>query len=87
MRRYPKKPMTAEEALPGEDTCRVFTRWIIRESVFDGCGLDGGAVQDKAVELGLLIKVPYDPAVHGDIAACDPGEQIFVFSDKLADHS
>lgn len=77
--------MTATISLSAEAACLAFARWVIRECVFDGRDLDGGDVQDKAVELGLLIEAKYDPAVHGEIEDADPGDPIFVFSDKLED--
>ena len=61
-----------------------FIRWAIQEGPWNGCSLDGCDIQDKAIELGLLKKVKYDPAIHGpnDVDA-DPGDDWFVFSDLL----
>ena len=36
-----------------KDPFKQFTAWVF-ERVFDGLDLDGGEVQDKGVELGLL---------------------------------
>ncbi len=45
----------------------------------DIADIDRGDLQDKAIELGLLREVPYDPAIHGkyaeyefDLKAGDP---------------
>lgn len=61
-----------------------FARWVITESVRKGCDLDGGEVQEKAVELGILVETKYDPAVHGtnDIDA-EAGDTWFVFSEAM----
>lgn len=47
------------------ETLAAFAKWVIRESCFSGCDLDGASVEDKAVALGLLIKTRYEPALHG----------------------
>lgn len=61
-----------------------FARWAIRTGPFDGCDLDGGDVQDKAVECGLLVSVPYDPEKHGELEFdAEPGESIYEFSPEL----
>ena len=38
------------------DGARDFARWAIKEGPWNGCSLDGGEIQDKAVALGLLEK-------------------------------
>lgn len=43
-----------------------FLAWAMTEGPFDGHDLDGASVQDKAEELGLIIKTSYDPARHGN---------------------
>jgi hypothetical protein len=53
----------------------------VRESVFDD--ISDADCQDWAVEAGLLVEVPYDPAVHGDVEA-DPGDTIYVDAPWLA---
>ena len=40
--------------------------------------LDGGTFQDWGEELGLLIKVSYDPEKHGFIDDVEPGDVAFV---------
>lgn len=60
-----------------------FVKWAIEESSFDGCDLDGGMLQDKAVEEGILIETAYDPAKHGPADGADEGDRWFVFSDEF----
>jgi len=57
----------------------AFVAWAMREGSWDGGDLDGGALQDKAEELGLIIKTAYDPDIHGpsDYGA-EPGDDWFV---------
>lgn len=61
----------------------AFARWAIHEGSFAGCTLDGGSIQDKAAELGILTKTKYDPAVHGDSDCAEPGDDWFVFASAL----
>lgn len=60
-----------------------FTRHIIKTYAW-GKEVDCGDVQDTAERLGLLVEVPYDPAVHGE-NDCDaqPGDPWYVFADAL----
>jgi hypothetical protein len=60
-----------------------FVKWVIEDGPFNGCHLDGGCVQDKAVECGLLVETKYDPALHGECEYCEPGDTWFVFSDEF----
>lgn len=57
----------------------AFVAWAMREGPWEGGDLDGGALQDKAEELGLIIKTTYNPDIHG---SCDygsePGDDWFV---------
>ena len=51
-----------------------FARWAISESSFQGCDLDGGGIQDKATELGLLKEVQItEPCSEGGCACADAG--------------
>lgn len=61
-----------------------FARWAIREGAWQGGGLDGGAIQEEAERLGLIVKVPYDPEAHGenDVGA-EAGDDWFVFASAL----
>jgi hypothetical protein len=38
-----------------------FIMWSMNEGPWDGCDLYGGDVQDKAVELGLIVKCDHRP--------------------------
>lgn len=75
--------MTTEEAL------KEFARWAVREGCWDGGTLEGGDIQDKAESLGLLVRVKYDPAVHGESGAVfdfvdiEPGDDWVIFCDDL----
>lgn len=62
----------------------AFVKWALREGAWQGCDLDGGAMQDKAEELGLIVKEPYDPEKHGpnDIDA-EPGDDWYVFAPAI----
>jgi hypothetical protein len=64
---------------------KAFAQWAIREGAWDGCDLDGGAIQQKAVELGIIRETTYDPAIHGpnewDV---EPGEQWFIFAESAS---
>lgn len=66
---------------------RAFTRWAIEEGSFAGCDLDGGSIQDKAVELGILVRTKYDPAVHGESDSAERGDDWFVFASALEQNS
>ena len=62
-----------------------FARWCIDEGPFNGCDLDGGSVQQKAIECGLIVETKYDPDIHGEsnIPCVSPGDRWYVFSDEL----
>jgi hypothetical protein len=62
-----------------------FARWVIESSAFSGCDLDGGDVQQKAIECGLLVETTYDPSVHGTATMYDaePGDPWCAFSDSF----
>lgn len=59
-------------------------KWAITEGCFEGCDLDGGILQDKAVKAGVLIETKYDPAKHGPSDGdVDEGDRWYVFSDEF----
>jgi len=62
-----------------------FAQWVIVNGSFEGCDIDGGSLQDKAIEYGILVQVPYDPEKHGRqyYGELDPGEPWYVFSDDF----
>lgn len=65
------------------DATKKFTEWAIRAS-WEGGTLDGGDIQDKAVELGLLVEVTYDPDEHGpNDCDAEKGDPWYVLSDEL----
>lgn len=59
-----------------------FVHWALSDGSWQGLDLDGASVQDKAESLGLIVKVKYDPDIHGpndhDIEA---GDDWYVMSD------
>lgn len=65
---------------------RAFARWAVAEGPFNGCSLDGGDIQEKAVQFGILREVKYDPSTHGpndvDAEAGDPWFE-FTFSEAI----
>lgn len=67
----------------------VFARWIIQQMCFEVGRIDGGDVQDKAVELGLLVEVEggWDPdkhdTEHWSHDFMDPGDPYFELADCL----
>jgi hypothetical protein len=69
----------------GEKSLVEFARWAITEGPFEGCHLDGSDIQDKAEKLGILIKTKYDPAIHGESAEAEPGDDWYVFAPLVAD--
>lgn len=83
-RYYARKALEAVHSLQDDRPLVEFARWVIGESSLIGSDLDGGAVQDKAEALGLIVKTQYDPAVHGD-NDCDaqPGDDWFVYAPAL----
>jgi hypothetical protein len=69
-----------------EEALKKFAVTIVRSTWGDSGELDGLQIQDLAEKLGVIVEVPYDPAVHGsnDIGVL-PGEPWFVFPDSLKD--
>jgi hypothetical protein len=62
-----------------------FARWAVENGTWSGCDLDGADIQDKALECGVIVQVPYDPEKHGTQyhGELDPGEPWYVFSDEF----
>jgi len=61
-----------------------FVMWALMEGSWQGADIDGGAAQDKALELGLIIEDQYDPKRHGETdCGISPGEQWFIPSEAL----
>lgn len=56
---------------------RTFSQWIMESECW---GLDGGDVQDKALELGIIKAEPggFDPERHHDATGCcEPGDTFY----------
>jgi hypothetical protein len=60
-----------------------FAMWALADGSWQGADLNGGEVQDKAQDLGLIVKTEYDPKVHGASDCCDLGDDWFVPSDLM----
>lgn len=58
--------------------CARFVMWALVNGSWQGCDLDGGSVQDKAVELGLIHAIPYNPEIHASSDCCEAGDEWFV---------
>lgn len=54
------------------------------QTAFEGGSLDGGEIQELAVEHGLLIETTFDPKKHTDLEGCaEKGDPWFVPSALL----
>lgn len=54
-------------------------RWILRESIENpGCEIDAIEIIDKAKTLYLVRDEFYDPAKHGEMYDCEPGDLIYL---------
>lgn len=55
---------------PHNDECSEpllnFVEWALETGPWSGCGLDGADIQEKALELGIIHEVPFDPERHDD---------------------
>lgn len=60
---------------------KSFAVWCV-QTAFEACDLDGVDIQDKAVEFGIIKKVPYDPEIHGDSDYVEIGDEWFVFVEQ-----
>jgi hypothetical protein len=63
-----------------------FLKWALEDGAWQGLDLDGGDIEIKAGDLGLLIVVPYDPAVHGDGGFefdIEPGDDWYELKDEV----
>lgn len=65
------------------DPAAQFVMWAMMEGSWQGCDIDGGAAQDKALALGLIEETKYDPSTHAHNESCEPGDRWFVPSAKL----
>ena len=55
---------------PSEDKIHAFFDWLF-DGIFEGGGFDGGDIQDKAEELGLLILCKVDRTDDAYKDKCD----------------
>ena len=60
-----------------------FFKWAMREGPWDGCSLDGVSVQEKAEELGLVVKTKFDPEKHGPLYDVDEGDDWYEIAPEL----
>lgn len=60
-----------------------FVMWAMMDGSWQGNDIDGGAAQDKAVELGLIVETKYDPAIHGENGDFEAGDSWYVPSETL----
>lgn len=61
-----------------------FARWAVENGPFEGCDLDGGDVQEKAVACGIIVQTTYNPAKHGPCHECDPGDPYYEYSQDFS---
>lgn len=61
-----------------ERACAKFVMWCLQEGSFQGCDINGGDAQEKAVELGLLDETTYDSNRHGVSDCCEQGDPWYV---------
>jgi hypothetical protein len=67
-----------------EQACAKFVMWALMNGSWQGADIDGGAAQDKAAELGLIVKTIYDPVQHGANDYADAGDSWYVPTEALA---
>ena len=62
---------------------KSFILWALKEGPWSGCDLDGVSVQEKALSLGIIKRVPYDPDIHGDNSLdVQPGDDWYVLAES-----
>jgi len=67
-----------------EKQCAKFVQWALAEGSWQGSGLEGEDIQEKALALGLLKTVAYDPAIHGENEYdIEPGEDWYMLADPV----
>jgi hypothetical protein len=62
-----------------------FARWALEDGSWQGRDLEGSDVQRKALALGIIKEVKYDPEVHGvsEFDEVKPGDPWFVLSGEV----
>ena len=61
-----------------------FSKWVLQDSVFEGCYLDAGDAQDKAEKLGLIVPViatDENSDLWDEFEGTEVGDQFFMFVD------
>jgi hypothetical protein len=59
---------------------RAFVHWALSDGSWQGRSIDGGEIQDKAIELGLVVKTKYDNAIHGESAEAEDGDDWYMLA-------
>jgi len=65
---------------------KVFARWAIQSTAWVGCDLDGGAVQDEALKLGIIEKRTATGANFSEWRYVEDvvvGDPFYVFADWM----
>lgn len=62
---------------------RQFAKWVIHEACFDGMEIDGGSVQEMAVQLGLVEPFTVTQADLERVSDCDVGDTAYKYSNVL----
>lgn len=78
----PAPPVPALDARTVEALIEFF-KWSMRTGPWDGGDIDGASVQDRAQELGLIIKTQYDAEKHGVQSDFEHGDDWFEYSPIL----
>jgi hypothetical protein len=65
-----------------EKALAAFAQWAI-DQVNAGYDLDTDDVYEKAVELAIAKREPYDPNVHGHVEDYKAGDTLYVLTDEV----
>ena len=68
------------EAADEIERLRAFVHWALCDGSWRGTSIDGGEIQDKAIELGLVVKTKYDNAIHGESAEAENGDDWYMLA-------
>lgn len=69
-----------KEAADEIERLRAFVHWALCDGSWRGTSIDGGEIQDKAIELGLVVKTKYDNAIHGESAEAENGDDWYMLA-------
>jgi hypothetical protein len=70
----------AIEAADEIERLREFVHWALSDGSWQGTSIDGGEIQDKAIELGLVVKTKYDNAIHGESTEAVDGDDWYMLA-------